>query len=169
MKQDPFQEYMRDSESGKREKGYAWRIGIGLQAVDGLKISDYLLHTAARNIEGEISFQEANVLLQSYYEEHPSRNFEDRTEEADKVSVRIAELLSEKAFSLHRRRTFQFIANYLRGFIRKRDASGTITLPNRSVFLTEQAFFTAVQQSKEQLWTMIFPKKETSRQGTVNG
>ncbi|EHO16650.1 hypothetical protein HMPREF9623_01349 [Stomatobaculum longum] len=99
MNQDPFQEYMRDSESGKREKGYAWRIGIGLQAVDGLKISDYLLHTAARNIEGEISFQEAKALLQSYYEEHPSRNFEDRTEEADKVSVRIAELLSEKAFS----------------------------------------------------------------------
>ena len=92
MNLDPFQEYMRDSEPGKREKGYAWRTGIGLQAVDGLKISDYLLHTAARNIEGEISFQEAKALLQSYYEEHPSRNFEDRTEEADKVSVRIAEL-----------------------------------------------------------------------------
>ena len=99
MNQDPFQEYMRDSEPGKREKSYAWQTGIGLQAVDGLKTSDYLLHTAVRNIEGEISFQEANALLQSYYEEHPPRTFEDRTEEADKVSVRIAELLSEKAFS----------------------------------------------------------------------
>ena len=99
MKQDPFQEYMRDSEPEKRKKVYAWRTGIGLQAVDGLKTSDYLLHTAVRNIEGEITFQEANALLQSYYEEHPPRNFEDRTEEADKVSVRIAELLSEKAFS----------------------------------------------------------------------
>ena len=111
MNQDPFQEYMRDSEPDKREKGYAWRTGIGLQAVDGLKTSDYLLHTAVRNIEGEISFQEAPALLQSYYEEHPPRNFEDRPEEADKVSVRIAELLSEKAFcftpqeyiSIHRR------------------------------------------------------------------
>lgn len=99
MNQDPFQEYMRDSEPGKREKSYAWQTGIGLQAVDGLKTSDYLLRTAVRNIEGEISFQEANALLQSYYEEHPPRTFEDRTEEADKVSVRIAELLSEKAFS----------------------------------------------------------------------
>ena len=99
MNQDPFQEYMRDLEPGKREKGYAWRTGIGLQAVDGLKTSDYLLHTAVRNMEGEISFQEVKALLQSYYEEHPPRNFEDRTEEADKVSVRIAELLSEKAFS----------------------------------------------------------------------
>jgi len=90
---------MRDSEPDKREKSYAWQTGIGLQAVDGLKTSDYLLHTAVRNIEGEITFQEANDLLQSYYEEHPPRTFEDRTEEADKVSVRIAELLSEKAFS----------------------------------------------------------------------
>lgn len=98
MNQDPFQEYMRDSEPDKREKSYAWRTGIGLQAVDGLKTSDYLLHTAVRNIEGEITFQEANALLQSYYEAHPSSDFEDRTEEADKVSVRIAELLSEKAF-----------------------------------------------------------------------
>ena len=98
MNQDPFQEYMRDSEPGKREKSYAWQTGIGLQAVDGLKTSDYLLHTAVRNIEGEITFQEANDLLQSYYEEHPPRTFEDRTEEADKVSVRIAELISEKAF-----------------------------------------------------------------------
>ena len=99
MNQDPFKEYMRDSEPDKRKKGYAWRTGIGLQAVDGLKTSDYLLHTAVRNIEGEITFQEANALLQSYYEEHPPRTFEDRTEEADKVSVRIAELISEKAFS----------------------------------------------------------------------
>ena len=90
---------MRDSEPEKRKKVYAWRTGIGLQAVDGLKTSDYLLHTAVRNIEGEITFQEANALLQSYYEAHPSSDFEDRTEEADKVSIRIAELLSEKAFS----------------------------------------------------------------------
>jgi len=99
VNQDPFQEYMRDSEPDKREKSYAWQTGIGLQAVDGLKTSDYLLRTAVRNIEGEISFQEAKALLHSYYEEHPPRTFEDRTEEADKVSVRIAELLSEKAFS----------------------------------------------------------------------
>ncbi len=99
MNKDPFKEYIRESEPDKRDKEYAWHTAIGLQAVDGLKTSDYLVHTAVRNIEGEISFEEANALLQSYYEENPARDAEDRTEEADKVSARIAALLSEKAFS----------------------------------------------------------------------
>ncbi|MCD8241107.1 MAG: Fic family protein [Lachnospiraceae bacterium] len=99
MKQDPFQEYIRESEPDKRDKGYAWHTAIGLQAVDGLTTSEYLQHTAVRNIEGEISFEEANALLQSYYEENPTGDMEDRTEEADKVSARIAALLSECAFS----------------------------------------------------------------------
>ena len=99
MSKDPFEEYIRESEPGKRDKGYAWHTAIGLQAVDGLKTSEYLVRTAVRNIEGEISFEEANALLQTYYEENPSRDADDRTEEADKVSARIAALLSEKAFS----------------------------------------------------------------------
>jgi fido (protein-threonine AMPylation protein) len=96
---DPFREYIKESEPTKRDKGYAWHTAIGLQAVDGLKTSEYLAHTAVRNIEGEISFEEAHALLQAYYEENPARDESDRTEEADKVSVRIAALLSERAFS----------------------------------------------------------------------
>ena len=99
MDKNQFTEYIRESEPDKRNKGYAWHTAIGLQAVDGLKTSEYLLHTAVRNIEGEISFEEANALLQSYYKENPACDADDRTEEADKVSVRIAMLLSEKAFS----------------------------------------------------------------------
>lgn len=99
MNRDPFKEYIRESEPAKREKGYAWHTAIGLQAVDGLKASEYLVRTAVRNIEGEISFEEANMLLQTYYEENPALDAKDRTEEADKVSVRIAALLSERAFS----------------------------------------------------------------------
>ena len=99
MNKDPFKEYIKESEPGKRDKGYAWHTAIGLQAVDGLKTSEYLVHTAVRNIEGEISFEEANALLQTYYEENPTRDASDRTEEADKVSARIAALLSEHAFS----------------------------------------------------------------------
>lgn len=99
MNKDPFKEDIKESEPAKREKGYAWHTAIGLQAVDGLKTSEYLVHTAIRNIEGEISFEEANVLLQTYYEENPIRDASDRTEEADKVSARIAALLSERAFS----------------------------------------------------------------------
>lgn len=99
MNEDPFKEYIRESEPDKREKGYAWHTAIGLQAVDGLKTSDYLAQTALRNINGEISFDEANALLQSYYEERSASDLADRTEEADKVSARIAALLSERAFS----------------------------------------------------------------------
>ena len=99
MNKDPFKEYIKESEPDKRDKGYAWHTAIGLQAVDGLKTSEYLVQTAVRNIKGEISFEEANALLQSYYEENPARDADDRTEEADKVSARIATLLSEKAFS----------------------------------------------------------------------
>ena len=96
---DPFKEYIRESEPDKRDKWYVWHTAIGLQAVDGLKTSEYLARTAIRNIEGEISFEEANALLQDYYEANPSRNADDRTEEADKVSAKIAAVLSEKAFS----------------------------------------------------------------------
>ena len=99
MDKDPFKEYIKQSEPNKREKGYAWHTAIGLQAVDGLKPSKYLIDTAIKNIEGDISIDEAQELLNTYYEENPKADTEDRTEEADKVAVRIAKILSEKAFS----------------------------------------------------------------------
>lgn len=99
MYKDPFKEYIRKSEPNKRDKGYAWHTAIGLQAVDGLKTSKYLIDTAIKNIEGDISIDEAQELLNSYYEENPKSGDDERTEEADKVAVRIAKILSEKAFS----------------------------------------------------------------------
>ena len=99
MEKDPFKEYLKQGEPAKKEKGYAWHTAIGLQAVDGLKTSQYLIDTAIKNIEGEISIDEAQSLLNSYYEENPKNDSKDRTEEADKVAARIAKLLSEKAFS----------------------------------------------------------------------
>ena len=99
MDRDPFKEYIRQVEPNKRDKGYAWSTAIGLQAVDGLKPSDYLLETAVKNIDGLITLEEAGDLLNSYYRENPKQNLNDRTEEADKVSVRIAQILSERAFS----------------------------------------------------------------------
>ena len=99
MNKDPFKEYIKQTEPGKRDKGYAWHTAIGLQAVDGLKPSKYLIDTAIKNIKGDISIDEAQKLLNTYYEENPKADTEDRTEEADKVAVRIAKILSEKAFS----------------------------------------------------------------------
>ena len=100
MDKDPFKEYLRESEPNKATKGYVWSTAVGLQAVDGLKTSQYLIDTAIQNIEGKITLKEAQSLIESYYNERPVRvSDNERTEEADKVSSRIAELLSETAFS----------------------------------------------------------------------
>ena len=64
-----FDEYIRLAEPQKKERAEAWREAIGLQAVDGLKVSGYLLELARRNIEGEISMEEVDKLLDEYYEE----------------------------------------------------------------------------------------------------
>ncbi len=98
MYNEIFDEYLRETEPKKKEKGYAWSTAIGLQSVDGLETSDYLLSTAKKHIEGDISFQEADERIQSYYQENSIHTGGPRTEEADKVSLRIAQLLSERAF-----------------------------------------------------------------------
>lgn len=96
-----FEQYIRNTEPGKKEKSYAWSTAIGLQQVDGLTPSKYLFDTAKRNIDGEITFDEAKSLIDTYYESKTERteNSEERTEEADKVASRIAQILSEKSFN----------------------------------------------------------------------
>jgi fido (protein-threonine AMPylation protein) len=97
---DNFDEYLRQGEPTKAEKAKDWKTAIGLQKIDGLKPSDYLIETARQNIEGDITIEEVKQRLDSYYKQHPIKNDEDRTEEADKVSARITEILSEKTFTL---------------------------------------------------------------------
>lgn len=98
IKKDPFEEYIRQTEPDKRELGYAWYTAMGLQAVDGLETSDYLKKTAQKNIDGQITINEAGKLIESYYEKSEAKSNE-RTKEADIVSVRIAAILSEDAFT----------------------------------------------------------------------
>ena len=98
IKRDPFEEYIRQTEPDKRELGYAWYTAMGLQAVDGLETSDYLKKTAQKNIDGQITINEAGKLIESYYEKSEAKSNE-RTKEADIVSVRIAAILSEDAFT----------------------------------------------------------------------
>lgn len=107
-----FDEYIRQGEPQQREKGYAWQTAIGLQAVDGLKPSDYLIETARKDIEGEITIDEAEQLIKSYYQSKEARTPEDdEMHEADTASTNIRRLLTEKTFaftlvgltSIHRR------------------------------------------------------------------
>ena len=100
IKKDPFDEYIKNLPPTRKELGRAWSTAIGLQDVDGLKPSKYLYETAKRSIEGEISVDEAGELINSYYESKDGRiESEARTEEADKVSARIAKLLSDNSFT----------------------------------------------------------------------
>lgn len=96
---DNFDEYIRQGEPDKVEKAKVWKTAIGLQQVDGLKPSNYLITSARQNIEGDISIDEVKQRIDSYYKQQPVKDSDDRTEEADKVSARIAEILSEQTFS----------------------------------------------------------------------
>jgi fido (protein-threonine AMPylation protein) len=95
-----FDEYIRQSEPHKREKGYAWQTAIGLQAVDGLKPSDYLIETARQHIEGNITIDEVQERIKSYYQSKKIRITEDEEkEEADRASANITKLLGERSFA----------------------------------------------------------------------
>jgi len=94
-----LEKYIRQGEPEQSEKSTAWKTAIGLQDVDGLKTSEYLLETAKEHIEGRIDIKTAQKRIQSYYEQRQSRTeIEDGTKEADIVSARIAELLGERTF-----------------------------------------------------------------------
>lgn len=94
-----LEEYIRQGEPDQSEKSTAWKTAIGLQDVDGLKISEYLLETAKEHIEGRIDIKAVQKRIQSYYEERQSRiEIEEGTKEADIVSARITELLGERTF-----------------------------------------------------------------------
>ncbi|MBQ9276993.1 MAG: Fic family protein [Clostridia bacterium] len=95
---DPFEEYQIVGDISKRERSYAWYTAIGLQAVDGLKTSEYLKDTAVKSIEGKISLDEAQSLIESYYKSDRKTETPD-TQEADIVSSRIATILSENGFT----------------------------------------------------------------------
>ena len=115
-----LENYLTQGEPDQKERGYVWHTAIGLQQTDKLKTSDYLISIANKNINGDITLDEAQKLIDDYYEKKPAlREDKTRTEEADKVSARIAQILAEKTFSLSpaeyitiHRRLFEGIHKY---------------------------------------------------------
>ncbi len=130
MEKHDFEEYIRQVEPSAKESADAWKTAIGLQEVDGLKPSSYLLETARKNIEGDITIDEVRQLLDSYYRNKTTRTAQDdSTEEADKVAANIKKILSSKTLafntngliSIHRR-IFEGVFKHA-GEIRKYDIS----------------------------------------------
>ena len=107
-----FEEYIRQGEPGKKERAQIWRTAIGLQAVDGLQVSDYLKQTVKRNIEGEISIDEVQRLVKAYYVSKTNREpDDDDRQEADNAAGNIGKILASDTLdfstngfiALHRR------------------------------------------------------------------
>lgn len=95
-----FDEYIKASEPHKRERADAWRVAIGLQAVDGLQVSEYLKQTARQHIEGEITIDEAREQIKQYYISKTIHDDDDEDKaEADKVSSNIAKLIGSPSFT----------------------------------------------------------------------
>ena len=97
---EDFDKYYEAVEPGMRERAYAWATAIGLQDVDGLKPSKYLLATAKRHIEGEISQEDARRLVDEYYETKEGHDLPDDVQEADKVSARMISVINSPGFRL---------------------------------------------------------------------
>ena len=100
MKLEGFDKYYEAPEPGRSERAYAWATAIGLQDVDGLRPSQYLIDTAKRNIEGEISADEARRLVDEYYETKLGHDEPENAEEADKVSARMISIINVPGFRL---------------------------------------------------------------------
>lgn len=92
-----FDEYIVHGEPGQKEKADAWQTAIGLQDVDGLKVSSYLLDTARQHIEGDITIDEARERIKTYYETKSGHDAVD--EEGDKVSANMTKIIMEPSFA----------------------------------------------------------------------
>jgi len=108
---DEFEQYIRASEPGPKERAALWQTAIGLQDVDGLKVSDFLIDTARKHIEGEVNMDGVDTLITTYYKSEAAREVPEEVKEADEVSKNIVRILAEPSFSfsvqglagLHRR------------------------------------------------------------------
>jgi len=94
-----FDEYIRQGEPDQKERASNWSVAIGLQAVDQLHVSQYLLKTASEHIEGLITQDEVEQRISAYYQTEESRQEEAGTDEADQVSSRIIKVLGTRSFT----------------------------------------------------------------------
>ena len=92
---------IKETESGYFKQLY-WDFAIGLQKVDGLTPSKYLIDISNKNINDEISDEQVEILLKKYYSDKNLKNEQINNErECDLVSSRIVSLINEGGFSFH--------------------------------------------------------------------
>ena len=124
---DIFEVYLREKEPQKKEKGYAWHTAIGLQAVDGLKTSDYLIDTAKRNIEGDITFEEADRLIHSYYKENISHTGMTERKKQTRFQCALHSSFRKSPLLCLLLNIYQFMQDFLKAFTSMQAKSEIIT------------------------------------------
>jgi len=162
-----LENYMKQGEPEQRERGYIWHTAIGLQKADGLTTSDYLIETANKNINGDITLEEARKLIDDYYIAKPlPADDKTRTDEADKVSSRVSQILAEQTFSFSpaeyitiHRRLFEGLYNHA-GKIRDYNISKSEWVLNG-----ETVFYASAQSIRDTLDYDFAQEKKFSYKG----
>ena len=62
-----FEEYKNHQDPFVRERASNWTVAIGLQRVDGLSASNFLIQVARMEIEGKITMNEAQAMIDEHY------------------------------------------------------------------------------------------------------
>lgn len=95
-------QYIKEGDLSEIEKTKTWGTAIGLQDVDGLEPSKYLMDNVKEHIEGKINIDEVEKRITNYYKETDKRTMEEKNcEEADKVAINIMEILSDNSFNFN--------------------------------------------------------------------
>ena len=62
-----FREYKNHQDPFVRERASNWAVAIGLQRVDGLSVSDFLILVARMETEGKITMNEVQAMIDEHY------------------------------------------------------------------------------------------------------
>ena len=84
-----------------RERQLNWNIAFGLQAVDNLIPSRYMVELATQNIIGNKSYEIVEEEIKQYYENADKEKTDKNEKQADEVSLRIVKILNDKAFTFN--------------------------------------------------------------------
>jgi len=95
-----FEEYKNHPDESVRERANNWAITIGLQCVDGLNLSDFLIQVARQEIEGKITMYEAQILINELYAQmNSNRTSQEIAPPDSEKSKRIADSTKPNARS----------------------------------------------------------------------
>ncbi len=133
-----FRGYFEAKDPSRRERADAWATAIGLQKVDGLATSRYLVETAKDHIEGRITQSQARRRIRDYYAAKDERS-DPELEEPDKVAERIAAAINDGGFAFTPEYLLAIHAKLFRGLFAHAGKIRTVNIRKREWVLKEDS------------------------------